>query len=170
MTNSVFLADFGDPRLPTRFWDKVNKNGPIPAHRPELGPCWVWTGARTGRGYGQFNIGSRTDDSRRHVMAHRFAYELLIVAIPEELESDHLCRNRPCIRPFHIEPVTHIMNGQRGIQPKGETNGAAKLKAADIPVIRALRGKISQSKIARWFGVRQWTISAIQLGKRWSHV
>jgi hypothetical protein len=37
--------------LPERFWKKVDKNGPVPAHRPELGPCWLWTGALVGRGY-----------------------------------------------------------------------------------------------------------------------
>jgi len=35
-----------------RFWSKVDKNGPIPQHKPELGPCWVWTGAKMERGYG----------------------------------------------------------------------------------------------------------------------
>ena len=42
--------------LEDRFWAKVDKNGPVPAHRPELGPCWIWTAARFKRGYGKFGV------------------------------------------------------------------------------------------------------------------
>src|SRR3990167_623819 len=104
---------FGDPRLPDRFWAKVNPNGPVPAQRPDLGPCWQWTGACGGDGYGVFRIGSHTDGSRRMIAAHRFAYMALVGPIPEGLESDHLCRNHPCIKPAHIELVTSSVNSLR---------------------------------------------------------
>ena len=177
-------AVFGDTRLPARFWAKVDPNGPIPAHCPDLGPCWEWTGARGSKGYGHFLIGSRRDGSRRPVLAHRLAYETLIGPIPKGLESDHLCHNgsgcpgghdclhRTCANPAHIEPVSHAENVRRGITggPRGETNGNAKLTETQVREIRSLRGRVSQSKLAARFGVSQTNISCIQRGKSWGMV
>lgn len=99
-----------------RFWTKVNRHGPIPACRPELGPCWLWTGAKV-RGYGNFWIGGV-----EWSYAYRFAYELLVGPIPDGLEPDHLCRVPACVKavaneqgPAHLEPVTHRENGLRGL-------------------------------------------------------
>ena len=94
---------FGDPRLPARFWDKVRvlDNG-----------CWEWTGARRQKaGYGLFHWQGLLR------IAHRVSYEALIGLIPKGLESDHLCRNRACVRPEHIEPVSHRENVRRGVRP-----------------------------------------------------
>jgi hypothetical protein len=44
-----------------RFWSKVDKNGPVPPHRPELGQCWVWTGSVQPRGYGTFSVGGKVE-------------------------------------------------------------------------------------------------------------
>jgi len=111
---------FGDSRLPTRFWAKVNENGPIPAHRPDLGPCWQWTAARTSHGYGSFMAGSRRDGTYKIVCAHRWIYEQLIGPFPVGLEPDHLCRNRACVLPAHMEPVTRRENILRGASPIAE--------------------------------------------------
>ena len=79
------------------FWQYIEK-------KDQLG-CWPWSGpTREGR-YGV--IGQR--------YAHRFAYELLVGPIPRDLEIDHLCRNRLCVNPDHLEPVTHRENILRGI-------------------------------------------------------
>lgn len=98
------------PIIQACFWAKVDRGGPVPAHRPELGACWLWTGAQK-NGYGRFTI------RRRPVYAHRFAYELLVGPIPQGLELDHLCRVTTCINPSHLEPVTHRKNVLRGISP-----------------------------------------------------
>jgi hypothetical protein len=94
-----------------RFWVKVNKNGPVPEHRPELGPCWLWTGGTYPSGYGEFWLKS----AGRPIPAHHFAYKLLVGPIPEGLEPDHLCYVRPCVRALgHLEPVTRAENSRRG--------------------------------------------------------
>jgi hypothetical protein len=87
-----------------RFWEKVD--------RGDDDSCWTWL-AGTCRGYGKFRPGG----SRPCVMAHRFAYELLIGPIPPGLVIDHLCRNPSCVNPAHMEPVTNAENVMRGYSP-----------------------------------------------------
>ena len=95
-------------KLPARFVSKVNFKGPIPEERPELGQCWEWTAGAFADGYGGFSVLSK------NVRVHRFAWEILRGPIPDNLEPDHLCRNRLCINPNHIEIVTHQVNNLRG--------------------------------------------------------
>lgn len=104
---------FGQKTLADRLWEKVDKNGPLPGLRPELGPCWVWT-ASTKNGYGQIGSGGHRGPP---VLAHRVSYELLVGPVPDGLELDHLCRNRRCVNPAHLEPVTHRENALRGEAP-----------------------------------------------------
>jgi hypothetical protein len=96
----------GDPRLPPRFWAKVQPD-------PEA-ECWLWTAGLYPSGYGQFRVGSVTDGTRRRVSAHRFAYEALVETVKEGLDMDHLCRVRSCCNPKHLEPVTRRENLLRG--------------------------------------------------------
>jgi hypothetical protein len=97
-----------DMTLAERFWIKVDKNGPLPEWRPELGPCWVWTKGKTGDGYGAFSVGDGEME-----LAHRWSYANEVRPIPDGLEIDHLCRNRACVRPDHLEPVTGHDNQHR---------------------------------------------------------
>src|SRR5262245_4852943 len=80
--------------------------------------CWTWTGPLHENGYGLFTryvAGFKRTDPRRVLTrrAHRLSYEMFVGPIPRGLELDHLCRNRACVRPDHLEPVTHKVNCRR---------------------------------------------------------
>lgn len=80
------------------------------------GGCWVWSGAVRGYGYGSFWNGEK------NVRAHRFAYEAFVGPVPADLELDHLCRNRACVNPTHLEPVTGAENTRRACSKFHETH------------------------------------------------
>lgn len=86
-----------------RFWSRVSGD----SHEE----CWEWRGTLRKDGYGQFSVDGRA------LMAHRFAYEFMVAPIPDGLQLDHLCRNRSCVNPWHLEPVTPQVNTLRNTGP-----------------------------------------------------
>ena len=83
-----------------RFYKKVQME-------PNSG-CWLWEASCGRNGYGCFQVG------KKNRKAHRVSYELHIGPIPDGLQLDHLCRNRCCVNPDHLEPVTNRENCLRG--------------------------------------------------------
>lgn len=81
----------------------------LPWDRLEVGDCWEWTGSLTQAGYGHMSVDGKLD------YTHRIVWELLVGPIPEGLVIDHLCRNRACCNPDHLEPVEQAVNVRRGI-------------------------------------------------------
>ena len=92
---------------------------PVSDTRPTTGfvvqenGCWEWVGY-TIHGYG---LMGKYPHSKKNTRAHRYYYELEYGPIPEGLDLDHLCRNRKCVRPDHLEPVTRRENVLRGVGP-----------------------------------------------------
>ena len=95
---SLVMSDHLSRTPEGRFWEKVDKSG----------DCWMWTGARGAHGYGDFHYGGGS----RHVLAHRYVYELEVGPIPEGLELRHLCNNghNGCVNPHHLLPGTRSDN------------------------------------------------------------
>lgn len=77
---------------------------------PDANGCWPWQGRLYG-GYGHIRLGGAEGGATN---AHRAMYELLVGPIPDGLQLDHLCRNRKCVNPEHLEPVTCKENLRRG--------------------------------------------------------
>jgi hypothetical protein len=95
------------------FWERVDKSD----------SCWNWKGSINAGGYGVFTFGGR---SGKKLYGHRVSYEIHKGNIPSNLEIDHLCRNRKCVNPDHLEAVTRSINTLRGIGPKllSQINGS----------------------------------------------
>jgi hypothetical protein len=117
--------------------------------------CHIWAGALS-HGYGA--VGTNRHGVFR---AHRVAYEVTNGPIPDGLQFDHRCRNRACISPAHLEPVTNAENTRRGAK--------AKLTWAKVDEIRRLyaQGGISQRELGRRYGVSGPAITNLLNGKRW---
>lgn len=91
--------------------------------------CWEWTGHVSKNGYGMTHVGSRSGGQKRpQVYVHRESYRIHVGAIPDGMDLDHLCRNRKCFNPDHLEPVTRRENVARGIGPQklSEVNGSKR--------------------------------------------
>jgi HNH endonuclease len=95
-------------RTPTepRFWAKVDKEGPVQPHCPELGNCWTWTGAAYRYGYGYIWVA----EIGKQRSAARYSWELVNGPSDPALDILHHCDNPRCVRPSHLFQGTHSDN------------------------------------------------------------
>lgn len=156
-----------------RFWDKVDKSGPIV--RPALGPCWVWVGSRHAHGYGKIFVGGKT------VRAHRFAWELERGSIPDGLHVLHKCDHPSCVRLSHLflgthaENVRDMISKNRAAPPRGEVHHHVRLTEDIVRRIRAEHDPAWKSgfgcrELGKKYGVSPTAIHAIVHWKTWKHV
>ncbi len=119
--------------------------------------CWNWIGrVSPTTGYGKKQLDGKT------LLAHRWVYSIFKGVIPEGLVIDHLCSNRRCVNPHHLEVVNQSTNCRRG--------AGTKLTIKDVREIRFLisEDKTEYKKIAEMFKVSNVTISDIKSGKSWT--
>lgn len=129
-----------------RFWSKVKKGDPA--------ECWEWTGAKTADGYGLFKA-----DAQKSMMGpHRWSYERYVGPIPTGLQLDHLCRNRACVNPSHLEPVTpgeNVRRGDAGMNMRRKTHCPQGHPYAGDNLLLDLQGK-RHCRLCRREAVRRY--------------
>jgi HNH endonuclease len=125
----------------TKFWSKVffHPSG-----------CWIWTSTLNDKGYG--TCWQVTPAAGKSAKAHRVSYELIFGKIDKSLELDHSCRNRACVNPWHLEPVSHLLNMRRG----------ANVKLADDEVACIRSSTDPRRALAERFNISIHTIKAIR--------
>jgi hypothetical protein len=182
------------PRDLSRFWSKVDKNGPPHPYDPEKGPCWEWTGSVDARGYGRFHYGTR----QQSILSHRFSF---LIGVPVDVAAVcHTCNNPSCVRPSHLEAGDHASNmayckatgrlatAKNGhhvsvtkphVIQRGDNHWSRRMpdKAAKkitrvevIEIRRRYDAGEFQIAIGRDFGIGQTAVSRIVLRKCWRHV
>ena len=151
-----------------RFWDKVNKDGPI---CPALStPCWIWTSNHGGTAYGMLSV-----PAGQEYMAHRISWEIHFGKIPDGMRVCHTCDVPKCVNPDHLWIGTDEDNRQDMLSKKrhahGESSGISPFTNEQIDYIRVwyATGTVSQQTIANKYGVNQTAISAITRGDSWRH-
>lgn len=90
--------------LPENFWLNVDKNGPVPEHMKHLGPCWVWKGKKSGKGYGRVTFEGKTQ------LTHRLSFKSTNGLLEVGKEICHHCDNPTCLNPSHLFQGTHSQN------------------------------------------------------------
>lgn len=146
---------------PNRF-----KRGHYVPHKPRYVAdqntgCWRWAMFINPKGYG-VKILTR-DGKRTSMMAHRWMWESYYGPIPSGMTIDHLCRNRACVNPSHLECVTHEINVQRGSNARLTPNAVRS-------ILRHAAEGASLTAIARAHGVGEAVIRRVVTGQTWANV
>lgn len=144
-----------EARARVRFWSKVSRRGE--------GECWGWTGSRV-KGYGRFHYHGRDR------MAHRVAFEWSGGVIPDGMVIDHLCRNRGCVNPAHMEVVTVTENTLRGESFSAVNARKTHCARHALPLVRigADRRCPVCARDAVRAGERRYRAKKKRLGLRWN--
>lgn len=159
-----------------RFWSKVDRNGPIPSHVPELGNCWIWTSHTCQSKNSNFPYGYFTLNGKE-CLAHRVCWILSNGEFNRSLCVLHKCDNSVCVRPDHLFLGTLSDNAKDAVAKgrmficSGEKSGKAKLKSYQVVEIKErLARKETHWSIAVRFGVTRAAITRINMGLNWASV
>jgi HNH endonuclease len=164
------LRGFPSRPMLVRFWERVNKNGSIPLHRPDLGCCWLWTGCvRSKRArYGQLATGRPKKGNK--VETHIFSWELHTASqVPDGLCVCHHCDNASCVRPSHLFLGTPKDNfDDMRTKGRGQHFKAILSDSQVVDIRNRLASTTPPSKVslAREFGVSPGAIHRIHDGRR----
>lgn len=131
-------------------WQRIRE-----LYKPDSSGCWIWTG-----NVHKINKGGQIWYKGQTRPAYRVVYELLISEVPQDKQLDHLCRNRTCVNPDHLEIVTPAENYRRGNQSKITHKIASE-------IISLYRQGNTQTSIGSLFGIGQPQISRIVNNKAW---
>lgn len=147
-----------------RFWPKVAKGADD--------ECWLWTASLVPDGYGQMMIGRNKAGNPEPETAHVISWELAYGPTTPGMFVCHRCDVRRCVNPKHLFLGTPAENqadmARKNRSAYGERVANSKLKAVDIPVIKALRTSgQTQEEVAAQFGIGRKAISDIECGKIW---
>jgi hypothetical protein len=170
--------------LKTRFWEKVNAEGPFHPYDRKLWKCWVWTGTKLKRKHAYGLIWNDTHTKR--LRAHRVAWELLRGKIPKGKDILHSCDNCSCVNPSHLRPGTSADNHKdmihHGHSPIGEKNGMARLTEKQVMDILAHYPKATRTgprdprekriivSICKKHKISMNQAARIARGERWKHI
>lgn len=149
--------------LAERFWEKVDKSG----------PCWLWTASKDRNGYGRI---MRPGGRGGPLLATRVSWELAYGPISPGMGVLHHCDNPSCVRPDHLFLGDQALNMRdcagKGRTTRGEHSRSAKLTEDDVREIRRRyrEGGISQTALAREYGLCQASVHELVSGKTWGHV
>jgi hypothetical protein len=141
-----------------RFWEKVNKDGPVPTHCPELGPCWLWTGAMK-HGKWAYGVLGGSIRGKAPKLAHRISWEIHNGPIPDNKLVLHRCDlvNGPCVNPDHLFLGTFKDNTRDMLAKRRHKVILTDEQAAEVRRRYAAGGE-TQAGLGREFGVSPGTI------------
>lgn len=163
ITGTVEDSNKGAAPIAVRFLRYVDKGSP--------GDCWVWTGAKTSKGYGGLQEGGR---GSKMLLAHRVSYEIHKGPLADGMLVLHSCDNPSCVNPDHLragtqsENIKEAFSKGRKYAPKasGDDNPKSKITAVQVAFIKA-NPAIPHTELARLFGVSPNCIRGVRIGRTW---
>jgi MarR family len=149
------------------FWSLVDRDGPLPDAATGLkSKCWLWLGSVTDQGYGRFKTGGKTYMARRYAWREKGGPDL------GELAVSTRCGNKRCVRHLHLKSRAEIMAYVAGHWGSGDNSYLARVTSRQVLLIRKLytRGNVTQTVLAKRFGMSTSNVSKILSRRSWKNI